>query len=266
SLQMLRNSMIHFSKMLFGRQIDGRTYLELMDYSYEQIRKVLMKAIEDAYPDSFFRRYTEVFSDPIVTRFAVFLLYNYKSLDLSHDEARWCSLVLQGNVADAGPPQISKHQTVLPAPLEEGRVTPSRVEKASEVHKVEEKPQTTDTTTRPPEAPSTVAEVKDEFTEIVEALRKERDRLPDRERSLIFFALLTISYCRGKVDYSQLVQLGNEYLEKAVGLDPIYLGEKRRWLLKRLASVLKRKNVSPAIVSVFDNPEILSSGRRIKIQ
>ncbi|MCS7095136.1 MAG: hypothetical protein NZ988_04945 [Thaumarchaeota archaeon] len=265
SLVVLRSSMIHFSKLLFNRQIDGKTYLELMANSYEQIRKVLVKAVEEDYPESFFRVYAEVFSDPILTRLAVFLLYNHRSFDLSHDEARWCVLVMQGNIADAGHPPISKPQSEQRRVLEPERAQ-SSVEKASSASMTGGRKETDLMATQLSEKPSTAEEVQDEFTEIVKVLMKERDRLPERERYLVFLALLAISYCRGKASRSQLVQLGNEYLDKAVGLDTSRLDEPLKSSLKRLASTLKRRNLPSAIVNVLDKPKVLSSGRRVRIE
>lgn len=264
TLQMIRSSMFTYSRMLFARQIDSRTYLELMANAYEQIRRVLTKALEEGYPESFFRSYMEVFSDSAVTRTAVFLIYNHKSFDLTLEEAKWCALVLQGNVADAGPPPIGR-----PVPPEEERPEverPPTVDRGPPAPAARAEPAAVNAAASTTETPGVAVEIRDEFTEIADALRVERDRLPERERYLVFLALLTISYCRGKVDRSQLVQLGNEYLEKAVGLDAIYLGEARKALLRRLASMLKGRNVPPVIVAVLENPEILSSGRRVRIQ
>ncbi|MEN3047207.1 MAG: hypothetical protein ABDH63_00270 [Candidatus Caldarchaeales archaeon] len=264
ALHALRSSMITYSRMLFARQIDGRTYLELMANAYEQIRRVLMKALEEGYPESFFRSYAEVFSDPAVTKTAVFLIYNHKSFGLSLEEAKWCGLVLQGNVADAGPPPVGRPQPSTEVrPKVEG---PPTIDEGLQARVVEKEPAVAKAASSTTGTPGAAVEVQDEFTEIANALRVERDRLPERERHLVYLALLAISYCRGKVDRSQLVNLGNEYLDKAVGLDAIYLGEARKALLRRLASMLKGRNVPSAIIAVFENPEILSSGRRIRIQ
>ena len=66
-------------------------------------------------------------------------------------------------------------------------------------------------------------QVVDEFTEFFNNLVAERDRLPEKERPIIYIALLTIAHARGKVGRDALVQLGNEYLERAKASDPKWI-------------------------------------------
>ncbi len=106
-LEVIRDAMVHVTRNPIMGIIDRSVYLDLMTKYYEGIRRVLLKALEANYPNEFFQSYTETFSEPAVTRLVTFLMMSYERAKLTPKEVRWCSLVLQGNVADAGPPPTS---------------------------------------------------------------------------------------------------------------------------------------------------------------
>jgi hypothetical protein len=270
-LEVIRDAMVHVTRSLLMGIIDRTVYIDLMTKYYEGIRRILLKALEGNYPNEFFQSYTETFSDPAVTRLVSFLMMSYERAKLTPKEARWCSLVLQGNLADAGPPPTSTaaEGAAVPSGIAETRAPPaSPVQRAS-----------LPTTAEGSAAVSTAAteaaggervettQVVDEFTEFFNHLVAERDRLPEKERPIIYIALLTIAYARGKVGRDALVQLGNEYLERAKGSDPKRISEQARRVMRELASRLKRRGDVPAlIIKLLEKPKIVRSNRDLRIK
>jgi hypothetical protein len=270
-LEVIRDAMVHVTRSLLMGIIDRTVYIDLMTKYYEGIRRILLKALEDNYPNEFFQSYTETFSDPAVTRLVSSLMMSYERAKLTPKEARWCSLVLQGNLADAGPPPTSTaaEGAAVPSGIAETRAPPaSPVQRAS-----------LPTTAEGSAAASTAAteaaggervetiQVVDEFTELFNHLVAERDRLPEKERPIIYIALLTIAYARGKVGRDALVQLGNEYLERAKGSDPKRISEQARRVMRELASRLKRRGDVPAlIIKLLEKPKIVRSNRDLRIE
>ncbi|MEM2042437.1 MAG: hypothetical protein QW410_03680 [Nitrososphaerota archaeon] len=263
-LEVIRDAMVHVTRNLLMGIVDRATYLDLMTRYYDGIRRILLNALESNYPNEFFQSYSEVFSEPSVTKLVTFLMMSYERAKLTHKEVRWCSLVLQGNVADAGPPPV---QTVP----EETAPKPAAT--------TAEPPRTALRPTEPPvkgeavttEAPRSAAAeesvVIDEYTEFFEHLVAERDRLPERERPIVYIGLLGIAYARGRIDREVLVKMGNEYLERAKGADVMWLNERTRSVMKRLASVLKRRgDVPKLIIQLLEKPELISSGRELRIE
>jgi hypothetical protein len=110
-------------------------------------------------------------------------------------------------------------------------------------------------------------QVVDEFTEFFNHLVAERDRFPEKERPIIYIALLTIAYARGRIGRDVLVQMGNEYLERAKGSDLMWISERTRGVMRKLASHLKRRGDVPGlIIQILERPEIISSGRDLRIE
>jgi hypothetical protein len=270
-LEVIRDAMVHVTRNLLTGIIDRTVYIDLMTKYYEGIRRILLKALEGNYPNEFFQSYTETFSDPAVTRLVSFLMLSYERAKLTPKEARWCSLVLQGNLADAGPPPTSTaaEGAAVPSGVAETRAPPaSPVQRAS-----------LPTTAEGSAAASTAAteaaggervetiQVVDEFTEFFNHLVAERDRLPEKERPIIYIALLTIAYARGRIGRDVLVQMGNEYLERAKGSDLMWISERTRGVMRKLASRLKRRGDVPGlIIQVLERPEIITSGRDLRIK
>jgi hypothetical protein len=126
-LEVIRDAMVHVTRNFLMGIIDRTLYINLMTKYYEGIRRVLLKALEDNYPNEFFQSYTETFSDPAVTRLVSFLMMSYERAKLTPKEARWCSLVLQGNLADAGPPPTSTaaEGAAVPSGIAETRAPPA---------------------------------------------------------------------------------------------------------------------------------------------
>lgn len=266
-LEVIRDAMVHVTRNLIMGVVERNTYLELMTRYYEGIRRVLLNALESNYPNEFFQSYTEIFSEPAVTRLVTFLMMSYERAKLTPKEVRWSSLVLQGNIADAGPPPL-----------------PSSAEETAPSTAVATQPEAQVPALRPTEprasgggavaetaggaaAEETEAKAIDEYTEFFDHLVVERDRLPERERPIIYIGLLGIAYARGRIGRDVLVQMANEYLERAKGSDVMWLNERTRSVMRKLASMLKRHgDVPKVIVQVLEKPELLSSGRDLRIE
>ncbi len=269
-VEVIRDAMVHVTRNLIMGIIERSVYLELMTKYYEGIRRILLRALEANYPSEFFQSYTETFSEPAVTRLVTFLMTSYERAKLTPKEVRWCSLVLQGNIADAGPP---------PTPSTQEGPTPSTGTAASRTPVAPSSPAVTPagrvggTVTASSASAETVREearaeqVIDEFTEFFDQLVAERDRLPERERPIIYIALLTIAYARGRIGRDVLVQMGNEYLERAKGSDLMWISERTRGLMRKLAAHLKRRGDIPSLmIQILERPEIVTSGRDLRIE
>jgi hypothetical protein len=270
-LEVIRDAMVHVTRSLLMGIIDRTVYIDLMTKYYEGIRRILLKALEDTYPNEFFQSYTETFSDPAVTRLVSFLMMSYERAKLTPKEARWCSLVLQGNLADAGPPPTSTaaEGAAVPSGIAETRAPPaSPVQRASLPTTAEGSAAASATATEAAGGERVeTTQVVDEFTEFFNHLVAERDRLPEKERPIIYIALLAIAYARGKVGRDALVQLGNEYLERAKGSDPKRISEQARRVMRELASRLKRRGDVPAlIIKLLEKPKIVRSNRDLRIE
>jgi len=270
-LEVIRDAMVHVTRNLLMGVIDRTVYIDLMTKYYEGIRRVLLKALEGNYPNEFFQSYTETFSDPAVTRLVSFLMLSYERTKLTPKEARWCSLVLQGNLADAGPPPTptAAEGAAVPSGIAETRAPPaSPVQRASLPTTAEGSAAASATATEEAEGErAETIQVVDEFTEFFNHLVAERDRLPEKERPIIYIALLTIAYARGKVGRDALVQLGNEYLERAKASDPKWINEQARRVMRELASRLKRRGDVPAlIIKLLEKPKIVRSNRNLRIE
>ncbi len=270
-LEVIRDAMVHVTRNLIMGIVDRSVYLDLMTKYYEGIRRALLNALEANYPNEFFQSYTETFSDPAVTRLITFLMMSYEKVKLTPKEVRWCSLVLQGNVADAGPPPMlsAAGESAAPAQATETR-TPRPSATPTVTPPVRAGSPTTATAATAEEVRDETTEtvqVVDEFTEFFNLLVAERDRLPERDRPIIYIALLTIAYARGRIGRDVLVQMGNEYLERAKWSDLMWISERTRGAMRKLASRLKRRGDIPGlIVQVLERPEIVGSGRELRIE
>jgi hypothetical protein len=269
-LEVIRDAMVHVTRNLLMGVIDRTVYIDLMTKYYEGIRRILLKALEGNYPNEFFQSYTETFSDPAVTRLVSFLMMSYERAKLTPKEARWCSLVLQGNLADAGPPPTptAAEESALPAGVAETRTPPmSPSPRGAPPVMTEGSATASAITTEGTKEEEKTPQVVDEFTEFFNHLVAERDRLPEKERPIIYIALLTIAYARGRIGRDVLVQMGNEYLERAKGSDLMWISERTRGVMRKLASRLKRRGDVPGlIIQVLERPEIISSGRDLRIE
>jgi hypothetical protein len=269
-LEVIRDSMVHVTRNFLMGIIDRTLYINLMTKYYEGIRRVLLKALEGNYPNEFFQSYTETFSDPAVTRLVSFLMMSYERAKLTPKEARWCSLVLQGNLADAGPPPTptAAEESALPAGVAETRTPPmSPSPRGAPPVMTEGSATASAITTEGTKEEEKTPQVVDELTEFFNQLVAERDRLPEKERPIIYIALLAIAYARGKVGRDALVQLGNEYLERAKASDPKWISEQARRVMRELASRLKRRGDVPVlIIKLLEKPKIVRSNRNLRIE
>jgi hypothetical protein len=270
-LEVIRDAMVHVTRNLIMGIIDRSVYLDLMTKYYEGIRRVLLKALEANYPNEFFQSYTETFSEPAVTRLVTFLMMSYERAKLTPKEVRWCSLVLQGNVADAGPPptSLAAGESAPPAGMGKAQAPSTPASPTGAPPARAEGSATTSAITTEGiggEAGETL-QVVDEFTEFFNHLVAERDRLPEKERPVIYIALLTIAYARGRIGRDVLVQMANEYLERAKGSDLMWISERTRDVMRKLASHLKRRGDLPRLmIQILERPEIISSGRDLRIE
>jgi hypothetical protein len=269
-LEVIRDAMVHVTRNLLMGVIDGTVYIDLMTKYYEGIRRILLKALEGNYPNEFFHSYTETFSEPAVTRLVAFLMMSYERAKLTPKEARWCSLVLQGNIADAGPPPTpsAAEGAAVPSGVAETQAPPTSASpRGAPPVKAEGSATASATTTEGTKEEEKTPQVVDEFTEFFNQLVAERDRLREKERPIIYIALLAIAYARGKVGRDALVQLGNEYLERAKGSDPKWISEQARRVMRELASRLKRRGDVPAlIIKLLEKPKIVRSNRDLRIE
>jgi hypothetical protein len=269
-LEAIRDAMVHVTRILLTGVIDRSIYIDLMTKYYEVIRRILLKALEGNYPNEFFQSYTETFSDPAVTRLVSFLMMSYERAKLTPKEARWCSLVLQGNLADAGPPPTptAAEESALPAGVAETRTPPmSPSPRGAPPVMTEGFATASAITTEGTKEEEKTPQVVDEFTEFFNQLVAERDRLPEKERPIIYIALLAIAYARGKVGRDALVQLGNEYLERAKASDPKWISEQARRVMRELASRLTRRGDVPVpIIKLLEKPKIVRSNRDLRIE
>jgi hypothetical protein len=269
-LEAIRDAMVHVTRILLTGVIDRSIYIDLMTKYYEVIRRILLKALEGNYPNEFFQSYTEIFSEPAITRLVTFLMMSYERTNLTPKEARWCSLVLQGNLADAGPPPTptAAEESAVPSGIAETRTPPtSAFPRVAPPARAEGSATASVTTTEGTKEEEKTSQVVDEFTEFFNQLVAERDRLREKERPIIYIALLAIAYARGKVGKDALVQLGNEYLERATGSDPKLISERTRRVMRDLASRLKRRGDVPGlIIKVLEKPKIVRSSRNLRIE
>ena len=270
-LEVIRDAMVHVTRNLIMGIIDRSVYLDLMTKYYEGIRRVLLKALEANYPNEFFQSYTETFSEPAVTRLVTFLMMSYERAKLTPKEVRWCSLVLQGNVADAGPPptSLASEGSAPPAGMREAGVpsTPASPRGAPSARAEGSGTTSAVATERVRSEAGEALQVVDEFTEFFNHLVAERDRLPEKERPIIYIALLAIAYARGRIGRDVLVQMANEYLERAKGSDLMWISERTRDVMRKLASQLKRRGDVPRLmIQILERPEIISSGRDLRIE
>jgi hypothetical protein len=195
-LEVIRDAMVHVTRNFLMGIIDRTLYINLMTKYYEGIRRVLLKALEGNYPNEFFQSYTETFSDPAVTRLVSFLMMSYERAKLTPKEVRWCSLVLQGNLADAGPPPTptAAEESALPAGVAETRTPPmSPSPRGAPPVMTEGSATASAITTEGTKEEEKTPQVVDEFTEFFNQLVAERDRLPEKERPIIYIALLAIA-------------------------------------------------------------------------
>ena len=270
-LEVIRDAMVHVTRNLLMGIVDRSVYLDLMTKYYEGIRRLLLKALEDNYPNEFFQSYTESFSEPAVTRLITFLMMSYERAKLTPKEVRWCSLVLQGNLADAGPPPTptAAEGPALPASVAETQTPPTSPSPRGAPPVRSEGSATASAITTEGIRGETgeTLQVVDEFTEFFNQLVAERNRLPEKERPVIYIALLTIAYARGRIGRDVLVRMGNEYLERAKGSDLMWISERTRGMMRKLASRLKRRGDVPGvIIQILERPEIISSGRDLRIE
>jgi len=270
-LEVIRDAMVHVTRNLLMGVIDRTVYIDLMTKYYEGIRRILLKALEGNYPNEFFQSYTETFSEPAVTRLVTFLMMSYERAKLTPKETRWCSLVLQGNLADAGPPPTptAAEESAVPSGVAETRAPPPSPVQRSALSTTaggSAAASATATEAAGSERVETL-QVVDEFTEFFNHLVAERDRLPEKERTIIYIALLTIAYARGRIGMDVLVQMGNEYLDRAKGSDLMWISERTRRVMRELASRLKRRGDVPGLlIQILERPEIISSGRDLRIE
>jgi hypothetical protein len=269
-LEAIRDAMVHVTRNLLMGIIDRSIYIDLMTKYYEGIRRILLKALEGNYPNEFFQSYTEIFSEPAVTRLVTFLMMSYERTKLTPKEARWCSLVLQGKLADAGQPPTSTaaEGSAVPSGVAETRTPPtSAFPRGAPPVKAGGSATASATTTEGTKDEEKTPQVVDEFTEFFNQLVVERDRLREKERPMIYIALLAIAYARGKVGKDALVQLGNEYLKRAKGSDPKWISKRARKVMRDLASRLKRRGDIPElIIKVLEKPKIVRSRRDLRIE